>query len=419
MINLNQDTTNIVSRPKKTLFLFGLTTFFFAISNGIYSYFAPIVITDAGFTNTEMGLLMASSSIFGIAFDLLLVKYLKRVDYFRLYLYSLSLVLLFPLFLLSHNIYILFLLAMALWSLYSNLSAFGYYDFIAREVPKKDHSSSSATLYIYNDLGYVIAPLIAGTIAITSVWWKDALIPLVTTLLALFSLITLMRYRKTSNPRERPIYEHGGGSILSFLKVCKRLWPILVLTMSLNIMESVFWIVSPILDKVSPLLNGIGGIILAVSMVPSLFVSWSVGPITKYFGKKKSAYASFFLSSFFLLLIPLTTSPIIIIILVFISNALQAITFPAMGGAIADYLKESKSNDIYILSAKDVFENIGYIVGPLLTGVMLDHTTGLEAFKYLALFGITISILLLIFSPKSIPFYDARISKTVDPTHAT
>lgn len=404
-LNIN----STIARPKRILFLFGITGFFFAISNGIYSYFAPIVITNAGYTNIEMGILMASSSVFGILFDLLLVRYVKRVDYIMMYIYSILLLFLFPLLLLTHNVYILFLLAMALWSLYSNLSAFGYYDFIAREVPKDEHSSSAATLDIYNDLGYVIAPLIAGGITLTGIWWREALIPTVTSVLALLVLLQIAKYRKGSKQESEIVREKKVNSIEILLKVGLKMWPILILSMSLNIMESVFWIVSPIIEKISPQLDGFGGIILAVSMIPSLFISWAVGPITKYFGKKRSAYISFFLSSGVILLIPSISSPIIIVFLVFISNILQAITFPAMGGAIADYLKESKSHDTQILGAKDVFGNLGYIVGPILTGVLLDYTTGLDIFMYLGVFGMVVSTLLYIFSPRKIPFYDAGI----------
>ncbi|MBI2357134.1 MFS transporter [Candidatus Dojkabacteria bacterium] len=414
MVELNE--TKAINQERKinrNFRFFGLTVFFFGMSDGILSYFAPKVVVEAGYSNTQMGILMALSSVFGAILDIVLSRVLRNTHYYRLYFYALLLMISFPFLLLTSSYYFLLLISMAIWALYCNLSSFGYYDYIARVTKKSEHASSFGFLDIYSSMGYVVAPLIAGTIAITSLGIKGAVIPIFVSIMGLIFLIAT----RFSQPRkEKSVFEVEHKNTRSFLeemviwkRVIVRMWPMLILFLSLCIMEAVFWTMAPVIELVSANLKGYGGIILTAAIVPSLLINWSVGPLTKLFGKKNTAYTTFLFSNVFLFIIGFVNNPGVIVLLIFITYILQSITFPAMGGAIADYLKESQSYDREILSTKDFFGNLGYIIGPAITGILMDRIGGLGVFSYMAIMGFIISLILIFFAPRRIPFYDRNI----------
>jgi hypothetical protein len=53
-----------------------------------------------------------------------------------------------------------FVLAMALWGFYFDLSNFGMMDYVSRTSMKRDHSGSFGTIWAFRSTGYVPAPLI-------------------------------------------------------------------------------------------------------------------------------------------------------------------------------------------------------------------------------------------------------------------
>ncbi len=395
--------------------LFGLSTFFIAIADSIMSYFVPIVITEVGFTNTEMGLLYASSSIFGAIFDFILSKTLKSTNYKRMYLYTILLGIVFPLLLFTNSIFWFYLMAMMIWGLYYNIWNFGYYDFVAREQKTGSHASSFGFLSMFNDLGYVIGPLIAAQFVLR----EGSLFPIVTPIFGFFLgmlfLIGIYLIQKKARKKNKLISDENGRNVTFlkeaglWLKIGRHMWPVLLLGTFLSITEAVYWTVTPLLEDVSTNLAHFGGIIMAASLAPSLFINWSVGVFTSKFGQKYTAYVSFLLSNLILLTVGFVSDPYIIIILIFLSSLFEALAFPAIAGAVADYLKESKSFDNEILSVKDFFGNVGYIIGPIFAGIMLDEIGSLMIFTYFAAIGLFVSLILIFFSPKSIDFHDRSI----------
>ena len=74
---------------------------FSTLFDGISSYLIPVLIVEQGFTNTFMGFILGSSSLFGATFDFFLSRYLKNPHYRRIYLlmFGISFIFLFILYL--------------------------------------------------------------------------------------------------------------------------------------------------------------------------------------------------------------------------------------------------------------------------------------------------------------------------------
>lgn len=98
----------------KLLYMIATMLFFWAMFDGILGYLVPLVITQAGFSDTVMGIIFGSSSIVGGVFDFLLSKFLNNTHFRRLYLAMLAICALYPLILWQAKGIWMFLLAMAM-----------------------------------------------------------------------------------------------------------------------------------------------------------------------------------------------------------------------------------------------------------------------------------------------------------------
>jgi MFS family permease len=258
-----------------------------------------------------------------------------------------------------------------------------------------------------------VAPLIAGATVMTIGKPTTAIYPMLAGFLALLFISLTINSSKRIKHLSKKQNEHPSRDFKQEMKtliiVGRRLWPFMLLTINLALMESAFWTIAPLLENVSSSFAGLGGIFLAVSMVPSLVISWSVEPLTRSFGKKKTAFYTFLFANLLLLTVGYLTNAYMILLIIFLVNLLEAITFPAASAAFADYLKESNSYDNEIIAAKDFAGNIGYIIGPLVAGISLDLIGDLKIFTVFATVGVITSLILILFTPKKIPFYDKNV----------
>ena len=123
------------------LYLVATMLFFWAIFDGVLGYMVPLLITQAGFSETTMGIIFGSSSIVGGVFDFLLSKYITNTHFRRIYLAMLALCAIYPLLLWQAKGVWMFLLAMAFWGVYFDLQNFGNFDFVGRKADAATHSS--------------------------------------------------------------------------------------------------------------------------------------------------------------------------------------------------------------------------------------------------------------------------------------
>jgi predicted MFS family arabinose efflux permease len=396
---------NFRSRFHTKLRLVGListTIFFLAVFNSITAYLAPIIMLDSGMSEMTMGLIYSSSSFFGFILDFVLAKVLKSTNYKRMLIYTIIAASLFPISMLVGQNVIFYILGMLFWGVYSNLWGFAYYDFAAREAKVAFHATSLSLLFIFLDLGDFIGMLLAEPISN-----MDSNINILLILLAILSLsavsLILTYFIKSHSTKS---YEENHGNFNKIVIVSKKLFPLLLFGTLLNIIEAVIWTITPIVDRVAPQINNYGGILLAVSIVPSFFTNLIIQRIDTKKNKKRIALVSFIIGSLLLAMLGLTTTVTQYFILTFLYSTCFAIVYPMLGGAFADYLSESKSYDNEILSSKDMFANIGYIIGPIVGTFLLTVTDSLYLFTYLGVSTAILALILYFIIPKRIPFKD-------------
>jgi len=384
-----------------------LMLFFYALFDGLLAYILPIKITSLGFSKSQMGLIIASSNIFGAIFDFVLARFITNTNYRRLYLIVYGLCFIYPLILWPSSNLPLFMIAMAIWGLYGDLNLYATFDFVSRRSQFNEHCKHFGVLGIFRNLGYLFAPIIAGLVVVNVITFFPFSLALSFILITFVFYILLIQFSpKKDSPSfdPHPHYRHYNfiKEFTILRKIGRILLPVLIFNITIFIFDAVFWTIGPVFSQSFPNFKDFGGFFMTAYSLPVLIVYWWVNSITNKFGKKRTAYISFLLGSLFLIPICFVKEPSIIIALVFFSSFFGSLAWPAIDGAYADYISESAHYEKEIEGLTDFTCNIGYIIGPIFAGLMADLVGNQNVFAILGIFNIFMVLILLLITPKHI-----------------
>ena len=390
--------------------------FFWAIFDSFVSYFTPILITENGFSNAQMGLIYASSSVFGALFDFVLTKSMKKTQYRRVFLLLFLVCAGYPMILWGAKTLPIYIFAMALWGLYYDLFSFAQFDFVSKESAKEEHASSFSLLGIFKSMGYLVGPLVAGGLAMNSSDSVPSFLAqffLFVSFFFLLALILMSKKADDSETRARQIEEEESKTLPEELhrwqKVGRRLVPVLTFTVLLYLFDAVYWTIGPLLSEEFPSFADFGGLFIVAATVPGLITVWLVGNVTGRFGKKRTAYVTFLISCLVLFAVGFVQNPYVILVLVFVSSLMSSVSFPSILGAYADYMKESRKYHKEIMGVEDFAVNIGYVLGPMVAGFLSGAAGNLMTFSYIAVVGAIVVAILLLVTPREIDFHDRTV----------
>lgn len=406
-INLLLNNLKDLSSGRKHLFALGLMIFFFAIFDGIFSFITPIFITQQGISESMMGIIIGTSSIAGLIFDLLLCRYLKDTKYRLIYFLMFIICFAYPLILWGANSVLMFIIAMAFWGLYYDLFDLAKYDFITRKIKKNEYSASFGILGIFIDLGYLLGPFIAGFLFYKVVGFQPFLaawIFLGLSLICYFIILNLKPKESLVNTATKK--NRSAINIIKELVLWKKIGnlilPILCLTFFLNIIDSFYWTIGPLLTQNISILGDLGSLFMVAYIFPPLIIGWFVGSVTNRLGKKKTAFYALLASSLIFCLFTFINSSIILIAMSFGASFCLAFAWPAISGAYADYMNESPNLEKEINTLQDSFTNLGYIIGPIIAGFSSQYLGHLASFSLLGLIGLVLSLIFMKITPKHI-----------------
>lgn len=389
-----------------SLYLVSIMLLFWSVADGMVSYGSPLVITQAGISKTMMGFIVGTSSFVGAIFDFILSKYLKNTHFRRMFLLMFVFSAIEPFILWQASAVFLFVAAMGMWGIYYDLMNFGSFDFVGRKVDEQDHCSAFGVISVFRSIGYLLAPLLAGLVIGEAVDWRFfALMAIFFGIAFIYFIVLFLTSKKGKNE----IIKEDVHKPLKFVKeihlwgkVGKIIFPMLVFSVLLSMIDSFFWTIGPLIAESETVIKPFGGVLLTIYTIPSLFVGWFIGPVTKKFGKKRSGMTALFVSCLVLILFAFGTNPFLLVLVIFLSSFLLAFSWPAMRGTYADYIAESPQLEKEITALEDFAGNIGYVIGPISAGIMADLVGNTSSFAYLGIFAAVVTVILLSVTPRSI-----------------
>ena len=395
----------VLNKDRKPFYLLGSMFFFWALFDGLIAYIVPVLITSRGFSATEIGLIIGASNIFGMLFDFILVRYLRNTNYRRLFLIVYLLSVAYPIFLWFSKEVGMFLISMSIWGLYGDLNNFAAYDFLSRHSKSENHCKDAGVVEMTRGFGYLVAPMIAGILVVKSVDFFPISLSISFLIISLIFYILLMGTKKKE---ESEVFSHKAHKynfwkeIFLMNKIGKLLMPVLLFNILMHVFDSIFWTIGPIYSQNFPNFEDFGGLFLTAYNLPFLSFLWLAPLISKKIGKKRTAYLSLITGCLIIIPISFYHQPVVVLTLIFLAAIAFSQAWPSIRGTFTDYIAESPSYEKEIETLNDFSSNIGYTIGPIVAGLMIDTIGYKNLFVTIAIIGITIALLLLIVTPRNI-----------------
>lgn len=371
--------------------------FFWTVFDGIVTYVTPLLVTQAGFNEGTLGLIIGSSSVFGAAFDLLMVRIVRRATYRWYFLGMFAVSAAMPLALAQASSVSLFLVAMAIWALFFNLQTLGKLDFTARRRPQKEHASSFGVYDVFQAAGYIVAPLLVGLVVgehvgLTPFWLMWLFLGIAG--LGYVAFLGADRQSPLAEPsptRSRRLF----AELRLWRRLGRRLAAPLLLVIFLDMVTSLFWTIGPIFTDQTTPLGELNALIVAAYEFPILLVGWFVGGLVARYRAQPVAYATALLGSIGLIGIGFLPSPALLVGVTLLAGAAFAVSLPTINGLFADVVEDGHGLEPEIESLEDFGTNLGYVVGPILAGAVAQLAGPPAAFITIGAIGLILSLGLL------------------------
>lgn len=385
------------------LYMVGGMIFFWALFDGLLTYIIPLLIVEKGFSRSEMGLIIGSSSAVGAVFDLVLSRYLKVPNYQRIYFSMLILSLAFVGFLWQAETLFLFFAAMGVWGLYCNLYTFGNTTFVSQTLKPSEYASSFGVIDVFKSMGVLLAPVLAAVLIGDRVGDRPFVFATLMLVISGFFFFLIIKNRGKNNmPAVKVKPVTWAIEIRLWSKIGRQILPVLVLFFLYYLTHAFFWTLGPLIADELQDLGILKSLFLVAFLLPNLFSGWFVGNVTNRFGKKRTAFFGMLSAAICISGIALVQSSILLIILVFVAATFISFVLPAISGACADYVHETEAYAKEIEGLSDFFYNFAWIIGPISSGFLADWIGNRQSFSLIGIFTVLMTVVLIKITPKKI-----------------
>lgn len=385
--------------------LFGSMMMLVYVADGLMAFLAPILI-ERRVQNTQiMGIILSSSSFFGLLADQFIASRFASRQYQFFSRWLLSLAFFFPMvFLFLPQRPLTFLLAMAVWGIYYEFITFTNYNFVHSTVRMSEHSFVWSIIEAIKSTALIIAPILA-TYLLSQGNEQPILFTVIGLLGGAFLVYVILHKRTVKQdsvvafevvPKKRSfIHEIQLWRIL-----IRKIWPVYTFFFTFILVETCFWTIGPLLTEEIMKQSSFGALLIPAYIAPSFFAPFLVKRLGDRFGKKRIAFGSATVGASVLGIGSFVVGTSILLpCIVFISALFLSLDYPEIEAVFADYMSriDGYGNDLIGLQATAF--SLAWIIGPATAGSL---SVVLGNGKTIGVFGLLLAIvsLLLLFVTK-------------------
>lgn len=394
---------------------FSIVVFLIRLADALVSFWAPELIQSSFNSSFMTGLVISFQSIVGFSADLIFPKLLKKAKVKRLIILAI-----FMSGATSVSLYIsslrpwtiFFLIAMAIWGIYYELSSFGSYQFIDNTVPRDTRSAAWGILGVFMNLAYLLGPLIAVWLLLSG-----SLPILVFILVLLLSAFTLFSFRNRmqDTPLEPDINDIKPQQEIGYWQTLfKSTWPIILITLLTGFIDSTFWTTGVVWTTKLIQENPLGSLFIPFYQLPPLFMGLLVAKWGIYKGKKRLALKFLIIAGFFLASLYISNSVFWFLAAVLASSIALSITYPLVEGVYSDIIQRLGKERKHMIGLTSSTVNISYIVWPPIAGLIAANAGEKMTFVYIGVLTVIVSAILLVIIPKKLKVHQEEVAKWKD-----
>lgn len=396
----------LIVSPNKFSLMLGASMFLF-LGDAILSYLFPIIVEETVVSFSLVGLILAASSLVGLIFDLIFPFVFPNIDWKLSNLLGVLFGLTFPVFVFlgqDFNQPIFYLIASIVWGIYFEFLGFSRQDGVVELDTEKNFTQTWGIIYALLAFCGFIGPIIASL-----AFGADQVVARTIVFALYFASVilsfALFRSKDTTIQKKESKLIHT----ISFVREIRywailevKTFPIFLTLIYLAAVSSFFWTFGGLYGEELFGESGFGWLLLAVYTLPELIFSLA---FTKFVIKRRKKFLSFIL----IILSGATLVPLIFIEeklmllpIIFAFSSLNAVTWILVRSVFSDLESRAKEFKVHVEAIFQSTESIGFIIGPLLTGLIIDGVGFKNSLVILGTLSIFIGFFLLIITPEKL-----------------
>jgi MFS family permease len=386
------------------IFYYCVTILFFYIADSIMSYTTPSYLRDNLTSTTLMGVVFATSSIVGFVTDFLLGVLFSGKRHRFFLKWAIVLAIGFPLgYLLFPANIITFIIGLALWGIYYELLNFANSQFVVENDKFHNPEVIWSIIFFFRAISITFGPILASTLI--NISYSASFI---VAIVCLIISATLLVFNPTQRSQEN--FEIKKIERLTIFKefqiwsiFSKRIWLLLLFMFCVVLIDSAIWSIGVLLsEQLFDTNGGIPGLLLVLYGMPLFFMGFFVKKVAAPFGKKRAAFITALVAAILLTLVGFTNEYYIIAILIFLFACFFAVSIPEIKGVFADLDNRVHKSRTSLIGLESSMFSIGYVIGPILSGLLADKFGIQLSFSILGMLLITVTLLCIVFVPRKI-----------------
>jgi len=358
------------------LFIFSFIIFLVSLHDGIMSYMAPVIVEEKLHDTLLVGLVLSTSSLFGMFFDFIVAQFFNKKNYVFFMIWMLLFAIAFPLiFLYLPRDLAPFVFAMVVWSVYYELRSYSKFDFVHKFLPVQKNTEAWAIMTIFQSASYMLGP--AVTVFLLT---KNTELPLYASLILTTASILLFfffiglygrQHAKEATNGEKP---RSFWKELNILKVLtKRVWVLVIYGFTTTLLDVAFWTTGVLYAEQLRQQSKWGNLFLVLYCLPTMFVGWIIPYIFKPLGKKRTSFIAGILAGVTLTLIGVSNNIFVILGLVLLTSVFIDIANILLFAVFEDYVTRLDETGHDLVSIGQFSGNLAYTIGPVLLGFIVKE----------------------------------------------
>ena len=395
---------------KNLFLLYCLALTFLLFVESVMGYYFPIALEKASGSNFSTGLIIGLCNLAALACDFLFPEIFKKKTWKFLFLAAIILQIGFPGF---TNLAIalggvtLFVVAAIFWNVYYEFMAFSRQNFIVSNESKENFSQVWGVISVLCSIVGLLGPVVGSSILRETLANRFLFFGIFQSLTLIIALVLISL--SPSKPQEHGLSRriHHKVSIFKDIKLWEilgaKVFPIIILGIMISVINAAVMSFGGLMG-----IEMFGGqdldwLLVFVFAVPSILASVILIKFSVRRYKKRISQVLLVASGISLCLMPfLKHYPVVILILFFLCSLFLSFAWILNEAVYSDLSQRADDEKLYINGMERINDSLGYLIGPILIGLLADKTDYFMAFGIVGFICIVLGIVLVMITPRKI-----------------
>ncbi len=403
------------------LIAFYVPVAFLLYADTIVAYLFPIVSERLAGSNASVGILVAVSAITALILDVILPRFLAGRSWSRGFLIGIASSFLAPVLMyvgVQLESFPILVLASIAVGLYFELFIFGVGEFIAHKEKKQNFTRDWNILSAVWGIGSITGPIVASLLLTIPLLYASIsvlilqFVAMATAMVLLYVFVPerkgFKRVEAEPESKRLPIWQE--------LKIWKllneRIWPAVGVTLVFALIDASFWTLAGLFGEEVFGSMGLGWLVIFAYGIPDVLTALIYGKLNITTRKKHYSQLSLLLGAFLLVCVPFLQNLSFLVLFLITASSILLNGANILNLAVySDLQTRAGQIGTRIGGISRASFSMGYIVGPIIGGLLADSIGYWLTFGAFGFMGMTVAIALMLTTPIKLKLPRAALAK--------